>query len=122
MGKTYKDRHARQKIMQQIADEAGWSCHYCGCLLASVDAVNLHYRRVYNDDGGPAYWISDLPRYYSWPTLDHKVPQAAGGRHTISNFVLCCKLCNAKKGARFSYQEFFERMRDVRESSNILWF
>ncbi len=33
-------------------------------------------------------------------SLDHVIPLVALGAHSISNVVICCKSCNARKGAR----------------------
>ena len=38
-------------------------------------------------------------------TLDHVVPQSAGGGHDDDNLVVCCKSCNSAKGAK-SYGDF----------------
>jgi 5-methylcytosine-specific restriction endonuclease McrA len=34
-------------------------------------------------------------------TIDHIIPLARGGRHSIGNFVSACHSCNSKKHARF---------------------
>lgn len=41
-----------------------------------------------------------LERHVGVPEVDHAVPIARGGTHTMDNLVLSCKLCNASKGAR----------------------
>lgn len=48
---------------------AAKDCHYCGHLMRSVDK-----------------------------SLDHKTPLSAGGAHSITNVVVCCKTCNTFKG------------------------
>lgn len=35
-----------------------------------------------------------------YPTIDHRVPLAAGGEHTMANAALACRRCNCVKGAR----------------------
>lgn len=34
------------------------------------------------------------------PTLDHVVPLARGGAHSLGNLAVCCKPCNSTKGAK----------------------
>jgi 5-methylcytosine-specific restriction endonuclease McrA len=39
-------------------------------------------------------------------TIDHVIPLVLGGQHSISNVVVCCSLCNSKKGNRTSWPGF----------------
>lgn len=50
---------------------AAKDCRYCGELMRSVDK-----------------------------SLDHKIPLSAGGAHSITNVVVCCKTCNTLKADR----------------------
>lgn len=47
------------------------------------------------------------PRY---PTKDHKVPRAKGGRNTPDNIVMACSACNYEKGC-MSVAEFREYLQ-----------
>lgn len=51
-------------------------------------------RRLVNRYGGCAY--CDGP----YEALDHVVPLARGGRHSIGNLLPACRFCNSSKGAR----------------------
>lgn len=51
-------------------------CHYCGVIVT------------------PRFRTND-PRGF-----DHVIPLAKGGKHTISNMVVCCKPCNTAKGLK----------------------
>lgn len=41
------------------------------------------------------------------PELDHIVPLAAGGSHTLDNVQCCCRACNGSKGARTYQADMF---------------
>jgi hypothetical protein len=43
-------------------------------------------------------------------TIDHVVPQCAGGTHAFSNIVACCKYCNKHKGSRTLTVEMKDEM------------
>lgn len=58
-------------------------------------------KRIYARDGYSCHYCGSRLRL----TLDHKVPQSAGGGHEDENLVTCCKACNSAKGSR-SYEEF----------------
>lgn len=72
----------RRKVkVRLLMCERPWvECHYCGCRIDAATA-----------------------------TLDHIVPRALGGTHSVGNLLLACKPCNAKKGA-MSYQKFVKRI------------
>lgn len=57
----------------------GAVCHYCGSELVR--------------------W-NDSERSWNSATIDHVVPRSKGGKHHVSNIVLCCWTCNCTKGAR----------------------
>lgn len=48
--------------------------------------------------------LNNQPCFYcgSWnqPTIDHVIPIARGGRHSIGNIVVACKPCNSQKNKR----------------------
>jgi len=55
-------------------------CPYCGCFLSADNK-----------------------------SVDHRFPLALGGAHSMSNLVICCKKCNAKKGA-MPFEKWLERI------------
>lgn len=44
-----------------------------------------------------------------WEHLDHYIPLARGGRHTIANLVPACAACNLSKGAKLPVFEWISR-------------
>jgi len=60
-----------KKLKQQVLDEAGWKCEYCG--------VDLNE---------------------SIATIDHKIPLRKGGTIDRSNLVAACRQCNMTKADR----------------------
>lgn len=90
------------KLQAQCADrDGGWHCHYC---FAPLDPP------VRDDD----YELLDrLP--HRTPTLDHKKPRSRGGTWNASNLVLCCRSCNSRKQARYSYEEFYAMTAELRK-------
>ncbi|WP_443026051.1 HNH endonuclease [Sphingomonas sp. PB2P19] len=56
-----------------------WKCHLCG------RATPQRLRGTYDDRA---------------PELDHIVPLARGGKHTMANTACACRRCNIVKGAR----------------------
>lgn len=57
----------------------GWRCHLCGMRTPQRLRGTCHDRA---------------------PELDHIVPIAAGGEHTMTNTACACRQCNLAKGAR----------------------
>jgi 5-methylcytosine-specific restriction endonuclease McrA len=51
---------------------------------------------------GPDTIIKHTPPGDGWEraTIDHVIPLAHGGSHTLENFVLACLRCNSSKGTR----------------------
>lgn len=43
------------------------------------------------------------------PTLEHKVPLAKGGAHSMNNLDVACGMCNSKKGVKMP-EEFLSQM------------
>ncbi|MCC7208351.1 MAG: HNH endonuclease [Anaerolineae bacterium] len=64
------------------ARDGGWYCVYCGCTLT-------------NDP--------KQPNAANKACVDHIHPQARGGKDDMENFVLCCRICNSKKGSKAIY-------------------
>jgi 5-methylcytosine-specific restriction endonuclease McrA len=81
--------------------------------LLSGDVTNEQLRMLFalqdqcfycNETVKPRFNAKD-PRGF-----DHIVPRAKGGKHTISNLVVCCALCNGKK----SDKDLLHRARGVK--------
>jgi 5-methylcytosine-specific restriction endonuclease McrA len=64
------------KQLRSLFESSGGKCAYCG------SDVNARFRR--HDPRG----------------FDHVTPLSAGGLHTISNMVVCCRNCNTRKGIK----------------------
>jgi len=62
----------------RVFERDGWKCRICGC------ATPRAKRGTYDNDA---------------PELDHVVPLAARGHHTMSNTQCACRRCNGRKGA-----------------------
>lgn len=106
------------RLHLKLAERDGELCHYCGVHLVlpgqeskiatwvpGVAYVNhcgcgLHQPGELCRRGG--HWA--LPKGHAWPTIDHKIPRAAGGDGDMGNLVLACATCNSKKGTR-PYEE-----------------
>lgn len=71
--------------------DGGWYCHYCH---APVSLNPQHGERHVNKD--------------------HMTPRARGGSNDQDNLVLACPQCNQRKGARYTYEEFYALTADTR--------
>jgi len=69
----------RVKVIDYICVRDKWKCHICGSLVAR------------------GKFDSSNPRS---KTLDHIVPQSAGGSHDVSNLKLAHFLCNTRRSDR----------------------
>jgi hypothetical protein len=65
--------------------------------------VRLTRQNVFLRDHGRCQYC-DAPLTRHTGTFDHVIPRSHGGKVTWSNIVLCCKSCNAEKGARTPQQ------------------
>lgn len=74
MGNKYKPP-SREK--RHLISKGNGRCHYCKREV-SVDRKDFY-----------------APHY---ATRDHYIPLSKGGKNAMSNIVLCCRECNAKKG------------------------
>ena len=72
----------------KLFEEHNESCHYCGSRILK-----------------PRFWPSGPNGF------DHKVPRCSGGKHTISNIVPSCNLCNSKKGTK-TYDEYLNSLME----------
>lgn len=73
--------------------------------LRAGDATYAEMRDLFERSGGRCKYCNKLikkPRFY--PTaprgFDHVIARRHGGKHTITNMVVCCWSCNTEKGAR----------------------
>ena len=66
----------------QVWEDAGRMCHYCDTALPKPGTKA----------GKKTH-------------LDHKRAQSTGGKDDLSNLLVCCKICNRKKGNK-SYERF----------------
>jgi len=98
LGRIKKD--SKRKPLDPAVREAvvqidGIRCHYCGVRTIKEPSLGT---------GGVPSFI-----YKHWENrfrrIDHKIPVAHGGTNALSNLVVACRLCNAKKYTR-SYEEF----------------
>lgn len=73
--------------------------------LRAGDVAVQQLRQIWERDAGKCRYCSEsvqkprFSRYYP-RGFDHVISRAKGGLHTASNLVVCCRSCNAKKGAR----------------------
>lgn len=114
--KTHRDRiYAKQKEWRQrnrerhIASRRRYWRSEKGRLY---NRVRAQMRRIRKSEGAPVtveqvqalmaqqkrcYYCRRLFTSRRKPTLDHVIPLSKGGSHDISNLVLACRTCNAKK-------------------------
>jgi 5-methylcytosine-specific restriction endonuclease McrA len=82
-------KHPNGGMLYQVA---GSNKPPCGAEKAFRAAVDLH--------GGNCFYckkaLAKKDGAYLW-TLDHIEPLAVGGKDNLSNFVVACQPCNAKK-------------------------
>lgn len=64
--------------VRQLGERDGWRCHIC--------------RRKVDQALGWPHRMS--------PSIDHLIPLAEGGSHTLSNAKLAHMVCNARRGVR----------------------
>lgn len=97
-----KWRTVQQHARAIARRDGGWACHYCGVALApdDLDVPTGYSVRV----GGYSY-----NEYYQAALVDHIVAKTKGGGHDLSNLVLACATCNARKGNR-DYYDFVDMM------------
>ena len=75
-------------------------------LKAGAEHEPWTHQEIYERDGGLCQYCElELPPYTYCPpvhkdgfTVDHVIPLSRGGRDASDNLMLCCHLCNAKKG------------------------
>lgn len=99
-----------RKVVPKLMDRDGPQCYLCG-----VDLVDL---RLFPWNKPEAKTPKPKHRPPNWPTLDHVVPIAEGGKDGLYNLKLACEECNNAK-ADLSVEEFFEAIGlalDIRNS------
>jgi len=68
---------------------------------------------------GSGCYLCDDPLSRATLTMDHVIPLARGGEHTLNNLRPCCGRCNSRKGARLwpeletQYPEMARRIRSL---------
>ena len=87
----------------------GWACHYCNVPLWPLDKVRDFLLTLTPDADGWIKFPGVSPAGEEYPCFDHKVPKSRGGSNNPDNLVLCCHLCNSKKGVK-DYAAFKARM------------
>lgn len=72
--------------------------------LNSGDVTKEQLTELYESSGRCCHYCKSFVRALIGATratgFDHVISRAAGGRHTISNMVVCCKSCNEKKAGQ----------------------
>ena len=104
----------KRKRMEQLVKVNGWRCHYCHIALVPDGYEDRFCLRWSNDIHRPGIdrRLSNgrgdfvLPPHLGQPSLDHIIPQSAGGTNDLGNLVLCCLECNIRKQTR-SYEVFY---------------
>lgn len=81
------DHRKKLRLIRQLYDHHGSVCHYCRRPMLSFEAVQQ-------------FVVVPRPLPAGYPTLDHVVPKAKGGRLEIANLVIACHRCNNEKGDR----------------------
>lgn len=79
---SYKRKWMRDEVYKKY----GGVCQYCW--------IDTNFEDVKEGVIGETY-----------PTLDHVIPAADGGKFTMSNLVLACYSCNHIRGQHFSSQK-----------------
>lgn len=76
---VYRKRPITKLVAKAVYERDGWQCYLCG-------------------EPTPKELLGS--RDQNAPSLDHIIPESAGGDPTIDNLKCACWQCNAKKGAR----------------------
>lgn len=81
---------------------------YCkASAIVDTDSIKQYFREVFTKEKDVCTYCNetfDIKQI----TIDHKTPYKLGGRHEISNFVVCCLSCNIRKNAT-PYPEWIAR-------------
>lgn len=81
----------RKRLIVRLIERDGDQCHYCGVHLEQND------RDIYKHNG---------------VSIDHIVPQIAGGSSRIANLVLACRKCNREKMTAHYHEFAFAKHTD----------
>ncbi len=73
-------------------------------------------QKVLKEEGYCCHYCSDMA-----DTVDHKIPQAAGGTDARSNLVACCSRCNTVKGT-LTYDVFVRFLRIYGFPDSLGWY
>ena len=95
----------RKRVLQwQLAERDGKACFYCDMPLILTDEIGT--RGVYDvcymesAEGRKSEPVYSAPPGHGFAQIDHVHPRSKGGSNNLSNLVLSCVWCHAKKGAR----------------------
>ena len=74
--------------------------------LRAGDLTAIQCHQIYMGQQGKCYYCKGQVLSVRFSPLhligfDHLIPRPLGGKHTMSNVVLCCSSCNIKKARRF---------------------
>lgn len=70
-----KTKKRTRVVRRSVWNRDGWECQHCGTTVATGEDYNK-----------PSY-----------PTIDHVIPLAKGGEHSMSNTMTLCRRCNTIK-------------------------
>jgi len=90
------DTKQKAKARLILGNRDGWICHYCGKPLIP-EGEREKFCSVHQINGEISYSPKDG---YEIATIDHIQPLSREGSNSLDNLVLCCPLCNHKKGNR----------------------
>lgn len=73
-----------------------FTCRYCGARLYLAQAVKVLGMHKLDQNRWDAHWGIE-PLKSNGATIDHIIPEDAGGHDSLDNLVACCVVCNSSK-------------------------